>query len=62
MKNPIECKPEKFNEHQGLGILALEDDNKRGGDLSEVMPKQKSSFPACLTTLVVMRVGRETIL
>jgi hypothetical protein len=28
MKNPFEDKPEKFNEHQGLGILALEDVNK----------------------------------
>lgn len=31
MKNPFEDKPEKFNEHQGLGILTLEDDNKWGG-------------------------------
>jgi hypothetical protein len=28
MKNPFEDKPEKFNEHQGLVILALEDVNK----------------------------------
>jgi hypothetical protein len=28
MKNPFEDKPEKFNEHKGLGILALEDVNK----------------------------------
>jgi len=28
MKNPFEDKPEKFNQHQGLGILALEDVNK----------------------------------
>jgi hypothetical protein len=46
MKNPFEDKPEKFNEHQGLGILALEDDNKWGGELSRVMPEQKWSVPA----------------
>jgi hypothetical protein len=28
MKNPIEGQPEKFNEYQLLGILALEDVNK----------------------------------
>jgi hypothetical protein len=28
MKNPFEDKPEKFNEHQGLVILALEDVNE----------------------------------
>jgi hypothetical protein len=28
MKNPVEDKPEKFNEHQGLVILALEDVNE----------------------------------
>jgi hypothetical protein len=28
MKNPFEYKPEKFNEHQGLVILAFEDVNK----------------------------------
>jgi hypothetical protein len=46
MKNPFEDKPEKFNKHQGLGILALEDDNKWGGELSGVMPQQKWSVPA----------------
>jgi hypothetical protein len=42
MKNPIEGKPEKFNECQGLGILALKDVNTFGVNLSEVLPKQKS--------------------
>ena len=41
MKNPIEGKPEKFNKYQGLGILALEDVNKWGGELSKAMPEQK---------------------
>jgi len=41
MKNPFEDKPEKFNQHQGLGILALEDVNKWGGELSKAMPEQK---------------------
>ena len=41
MRNPIEGKPEKFAKHQGLGILALEDVNTSGANLSEVMPKQK---------------------
>jgi hypothetical protein len=27
MKNPFEDKPEKFNEHQGLVIMAFEDVN-----------------------------------
>jgi hypothetical protein len=43
MKNPIEGKPEKFNEYQGLGILALEDVNKRGGELFEVRAEQKKT-------------------
>jgi hypothetical protein len=42
MKNPIEGKPEKFNECQGLEILALEEVNTFGVSLSEVLPKQKS--------------------
>jgi hypothetical protein len=41
MKNPIEGKPEKLNEYQGLGILALEDVNKWGGELFEVRSGQK---------------------
>jgi hypothetical protein len=45
MKNPFEGKPEKFNLHQGLGILALEDVNK-WGQLSEAMPEQKWLVPA----------------
>jgi hypothetical protein len=33
MMNPFEDKPEKFNVHQGLGILALEDVNKEERDV-----------------------------
>jgi hypothetical protein len=46
IRNPIEGKPEKFIEYQGLGILALEDVNKRGDELSEVVLEQKWSIPA----------------
>jgi len=46
MKNPFEDKPEKFDKHQGLGVLAPEDVNKWGGELSEVTLEQKWSVPA----------------
>jgi hypothetical protein len=46
MKNPFEDKPEKFNEYQGLEILAVEDVNKWGGELSQVTLEQKWLIPA----------------
>ena len=41
MMNPIEDKPEKLNEYQGLEILAVEDVNKWGGELAHVTLEQK---------------------
>jgi len=43
MKNSIKGKPEKFNEYQGLGILALEDVNTLGVNRSGVMLKHKTN-------------------
>jgi hypothetical protein len=37
----LKASLKKFNEYQGLGILALEDVNKQGGELFEVRSEQK---------------------
>jgi len=39
MKNPIEGKPKKFNQHQGLEILALEGVNTPGRTLSDFITR-----------------------
>jgi len=41
MKNPFKDKPEKFNQQQGLGILALEDVNKWGASCQKPCRNKK---------------------